>query len=60
MIFFSHADWCGACQATKPEFYKFAEWAKENRPQLRIAGINYNEATVLTSRFAVSYLPTFF
>ncbi|PJF19903.1 Thioredoxin-related transmembrane protein 1 [Paramicrosporidium saccamoebae] len=44
--------------ATKPHFYKFAEWAKTHRPSLRAAGINYADSTVLMSRFGISQLPT--
>jgi thiol-disulfide isomerase/thioredoxin len=58
MLMHSHADWCGACRVTKPHFYKFAEWAKTHKPELRTTGINYADSAVLMSRFGISQLPT--
>jgi thiol-disulfide isomerase/thioredoxin len=53
-----HADWCGPCQDTKPHFYKFVSWAKDNRPDLHIVGINHSEGAKLFEKLGVKYLPT--
>ncbi|KAJ2160118.1 hypothetical protein GGF46_002488 [Coemansia sp. RSA 552] len=52
-----YANWCAACHAFAPEFNKFAEVARKQRPDLAVARADITKVEYLSSSFMISMLP---